>query len=285
MMKQQIIACIDGSNSTPAVCQWAAWAATQLQAPLKLLHVLTKPATVATADWSGSIGLGSQEALLAQLVELDQQRNKLAQEQGNHLLQAARQIVQAHQVTGHELELKSCQRHGELPEALQELETATRLVIMGRQGEQHAGLHSQVGSELESVVRMLHTPILMALPEFKVPTRVMFAYDGSSTGRSALNRLTISPLLQGLHCDLVMVGGEPQQLDEAKVLLQAAGVQVTPYTLTGDVETALLRHIAAEQIDLVIMGAYGHSRLRQFLLGSHTSRMLSQSPVPLLLLR
>ena len=74
MMKQQIIACVDGSNSTPAVCQWAAWAATQLQAPLTLLHVLTQPTTVTTADWSGSIGLGSQEALLAQLVELDLQR-------------------------------------------------------------------------------------------------------------------------------------------------------------------------------------------------------------------
>ncbi len=285
MMKQQIIACVDGSNSTPAVCQWAAWAATQLQAPLTLLHVLTQPTTVTTADWSGSIGLGSQEALLAQLVELDLQRNKLAQEQGKHLLQAARHIIQTHQTTGHELVIKSSQRHGELPDALQALEADTRLVILGRQGEQQASSYRQVGSELESVIRVLHTPILMALPAFKTPTRVMFAYDGSSAGRSALNRLTISPLLQGLHCDLVMVDGEPLQLEEAKALLQAAGVQVTPYALTGDVETALLRHIAAEHIDLVIMGAYGHSRLRQFLLGSHTSRMLSQSPVPLLLLR
>jgi nucleotide-binding universal stress UspA family protein len=100
-----------------------------------------------------------------------------------------------------------------------------------------------------------------------------------------LTRLSISPLLLGIPCHLVMVGGEAEQLAEARTVLQNAGIEVEVYALTGDVESGLLEHIRQEQIDLVIMGAYGHSRLRQFFLGSHTSRMLSQSPVPLLLLR
>ena len=38
-------------------------------------------------------------------------------------------------------------------------------------------------------------------------------------------------------------------------------------------------------IDLVVTGAYGHSRIREFLVGSTTTRMIRQSKVPLLLLR
>ena len=285
MMKEQIIACIDGSNSTMAVSQWAAWVSCKLQAPLKLLHMLETPQISPQDDWSGSLGLDSREALLAELVALDQQRNRLAQEQGKLLLQAAQQTVLESLSHNAVPPIKSCQRHGTLLESLCELEPETRLVILARQGEQSSQQHGQVGSQLESVVRVLHTPVLMALPEFKVPSKVMFAYDGSATGRSALTRLSISPLLLGIPCHLVMVGGEAEQLAEARTVLQNAGIEVEVYALTGDVESGLLEHIRQEQIDLVIMGAYGHSRLRQFFLGSHTSRMLSQSPVPLLLLR
>ncbi|MBX6040678.1 universal stress protein, partial [Pseudomonas juntendi] len=35
-----VIACIDGSTSAPAVCDYAAWASLSLEAPLTFLHVL-----------------------------------------------------------------------------------------------------------------------------------------------------------------------------------------------------------------------------------------------------
>ena len=69
----------------------------------------------------------------------------------------------------------------------------------------------------------------------------MFAYDGSETGRKALERLTLSPLLQGLECDLVMVGGEAQALSEAQGLLQSAGLAVTRITSYNVCYTKLLR--------------------------------------------
>jgi nucleotide-binding universal stress UspA family protein len=45
----------------------------------------------------------------------------------------------------------------------------------------------------------------------------------------------------------------------------------------GDVMT---RFIAANQIDLLVMGAYGHSRFREFILGGATESMMSRPPVP-----
>jgi len=38
-------------------------------------------------------------------------------------------------------------------------------------------------------------------------------------------------------------------------------------------------------IDLMVMGAYGHSKIRQFFVGSNTTKMIGSSKIPLLLLR
>jgi len=46
-----------------------------------------------------------------------------------------------------------------------------------------------------------------------------------------------------------------------------------------------LAKTAALSIDLLVMGVYGHSRIRQFLVGSTTTQMLRTTTSPLLLLR
>ncbi|WP_432205725.1 universal stress protein [Enterococcus faecalis] len=53
----------------------------------------------------------------------------------------------------------------------------------------------------------------------------------------------------------------------------------------GEVESVLHAYQAEHGIDLLVMGAYGHSRIRQFLVGSTTTTMLRTSTLPVLLLR
>jgi nucleotide-binding universal stress UspA family protein len=48
----------------------------------------------------------------------------------------------------------------------------------------------------------------------------------------------------------------------------------------GDVFEA---HVMYRNADLLVMGAYGHSRLREFVLGGATKSMLSRPPVPILM--
>jgi hypothetical protein len=85
------MACIDNSQSSLAVCDYAAWASQRLSAPLTLLHVLDKEKYPASADLSGNIGLGSRAHLLEELATLDTQRAKLALEHGQHMLEKARE--------------------------------------------------------------------------------------------------------------------------------------------------------------------------------------------------
>jgi nucleotide-binding universal stress UspA family protein len=51
----------------------------------------------------------------------------------------------------------------------------------------------------------------------------------------------------------------------------------------GDVATALISEAKRRKADLIIMGGYGHSRLREQLLGDATDNLLHQSPVPVLM--
>ncbi|MHA7880841.1 MAG: universal stress protein [Saccharospirillum sp.] len=279
-----ILACIDGSALSTAVCDAGAWASSRLDAPLWLLHALEKT-DPPEGDLSGNIGLGSRESLLEELTALDEQRSKLALEYGKHMLEEA----EARAREDGAVDIKRLQRHGNLVETLLELETTTRLYVMGRSGETHGSIAHSIGSHLESIVRAMHRPILVALPEFSAPLSFMVAYDGSTSVENALGRIADSPLLKGLPCHLVMVGdadtGREQQMSAAAGRLEAVGYEVIQTRLEGDVQARLHLYQQEHSIDLLVMGAYGHSRIRQFFVGSTTRKMIGESDIPLLILR
>lgn len=280
-----VIACIDGSASAPAVCDYAAWASLSLDAPLTFLHALDQRQYPPAADLSGSIGLGSREHLLEKLATLDEQRAKLALEQGRILLAAAKERAITQGVGAPETK----QRHGDLLDSLKELEHETRLLVIGRQGESSSSLSEHVGSQLESVIRIMHKPVMVTPASFRKPESAMLAFDGSATTRKGAEMLAASPLLEGMPIHLVMVGTETAessaQLSWAKDLLLGAGFTVHAEIRSGEVDATLHAYQKAHDIDLLVMGAYGHSRIRQFLVGSTTTNMLRTATGPLLLLR
>ena len=281
----QVIACIDGSKLTLAVCDYAAWASRKMDAPLDFLHVLGRSEYPIPADLSGNIGLGSREHLLQELAELDEKRGRVALEQGRLMLEAAKARAIADGVPNP----TSRQRHGELVDTLIEFEHDIRLLVMGRQGEHGDSAGEHIGSHLENVVRTLHRPILVIPSDYTEPQRILIAYDGSATTRKAVDMVARSPLFRGLPCHVVMVGEDRadsrESLDWARTHLETAGFDVTAEILPGEVEAVLCAYRTEHAIDLIVMGAYGHSRIREFLVGSTTTKLIRQSKVPLLLLR
>ncbi|WP_313499676.1 universal stress protein [Stutzerimonas nitrititolerans] len=280
----QVMACIDGSTQAAAVCDCAVWASQRLGAPLSLLHVLDQQRYPLSGDFSGIIGLGSREFLLEELASLDEKRNKLALEEGRMMLDAARQrAVKA----GVEPTLRH--RHGDLVESLRELEGDIRLLVIGKQGEDSGSEVQLIGSQLESVIRTMHRPILVTPADFKAPASAMLAFDASATSRKGIEMLVASPLLKGTPIHLVTVSSDTHEaraaLDAARDKLADAGLEVHVAILEGEVEARLRDYQAEHSIELLVMGAYGHSRIRQFFVGSTTTNMLRSATTPLLLLR
>ena len=284
-MKTLVLACIDGSTYAPAVCDAAAWAGLRLEAPLTFLHVLSKTQEPRPADLSGSLGLGARESLLEELAELDAKRGKLAQERGRQILAAAKERAKNAGVASPE----ALQRHGGLVETLSELEGGIRLLVLGRRGEAADVAKEHLGSHLERVIRAMSRPILVTTAEFRAPQKIMLAFDGSATTRKGVDMVAASPLFKGLPCHLVMVGPDTAearaQLERARLRLESAGFETPAVILPGEASSVLSQYQQEHGIDLMIMGAYGHSRIRQLLIGSTTTEMMLKSTVPLLLLR
>ncbi len=280
----QVLACIDASVSAPSVVDYAAWAALRMSAPLTFLHVLDEQ-RYPHVDLNGHIGRGSREELLNELASLDVQRNRLALEDGRILLEEARQRAHSAGIPIAETQ----QRHGDLLHSLAELQGDTQLLVMGRQGERSGGCELQIGSQLENVIRAVPGPILVAPITFRIPRRLMLAFDGSVTTRQAVEMLASSPLCEGMPIHLVLIGADTGDnwapLDNAAARLASAGYDVRQAIRHGDVVSTLLAYQEEHSIDVLAMGAYGHSRIRQFLVGSTTAALLRASSGALLILR
>ncbi|MFD1215058.1 MULTISPECIES: universal stress protein [Microbulbifer] len=277
-----VLSCIDGSRFSGAVCDYAAWIASRADAPVKLLHNIERVSTPAVADLTGSIGLGSQEELLGELTTLEQKRSKLQLEQGRLMLEDAR----ARAEQGGAAQVVTCQRHGSLIESLVELEDHIRVLVLGIRGEEHGESDRGLGAQLESIVRSLHKPILVVNREFAPPKSIMLAYDGSEAARKALDMVATSPVFRGIECHLVYVGDAGEAvLDEGAEALSHGGISVTSANLQGKTVEALIAYQQQHEIDLTVMGAFSHSKLRDLLLGSVTAKMLLGTNQPLLLLR
>ncbi|MNU85374.1 universal stress protein [Aeromonas rivipollensis] len=158
---------------------------------------------------------------------------------------------------------------------------------MGKQGTAHA--HDLIGSNIENVIRTLPNPIMVVQPGFQAPSRFLFAYDASPSAKKVLVLIASSPLLNGLEYDLVMVG-EPsdeheRQLTQAKQVLKSAGIRGEAKLLQGEVVPVICQHAVEVECDLIVMGAYAHSRIRQFIVGSTTTGILKTTRTSMLLLR
>jgi nucleotide-binding universal stress UspA family protein len=119
--------------------------------------------------------------------------------------------------------------------------------------------------------------------------RILVAWDGSARAARALN--DAMPLLRAADAvEVVSVAGEKDlsgAVSGAEVAPHLArhGVNVSVQNLVkqGDVAETLRSQAGLFRADMIVMGAYAHSWIRQIVLGGVTQSLLKQSPVPLLM--
>jgi nucleotide-binding universal stress UspA family protein len=283
---RKIVALVDGSLYSHSVCDLAAWISAREEAAIELLHVIgRRQAEGGAANLSGSIALGARSSLLKELSELDEQMAKVAVARGRAILEdAAARLAGAGPA-----EVTSKLRTGDLVETLAESEADAEAVVLGKRGEAADFARLHLGSNLERVVRSARKPVYVASRAFRPIERVLIAFDGGTSSLKAVDHAARSRVFAGLDIRLLTVGADTPaaraRLARAAETLAAGGHAARTDILAGQAETTIARYVEDEGIDLLVMGAYGHSRIRSLIIGSTTTEMVRSCKIPLLLLR
>ena len=281
-----ILACTDGSIYASSVYNHTAWAAAKMSASVHVLHMLNPHhEDPVKADTSGSIGLGAKSALLAEIVELEAARAKVARKHGEVILEDAMTQLRAAGVE----QIVADQKHGRLSDSIDNYERDADLVVIGKRGNHADFAAGHIGHNLERVVRSCQHPVLVASREFSKMERFILAFDGGSSSKKAVQYAANNPLLQGMKCHLLSIGKGSDKLkaalDEAQRTLSDAGFDVSAEIRDGEPDKVIGEAVAEDHIDLLVMGAYGHSHIRHLIVGSTTTAMIRTVQIPVLLFR
>jgi nucleotide-binding universal stress UspA family protein len=282
----KIMALIDGSIYSQGVCDYAVWATAGVPATVGLLHVVgRRGASSATINFSGTLVVDGRDQLLDELASLDEIQGKLTQRRGRILLDQAKEWL----VEAGVAEVTASLRNGDLIETVLEFEPDTDLIVIGKRGEAADFAKLHLGSNLERVVRASGKPVLVTARAFQPIKRFLIAFDGGVSSMKAVDHIARNPLYAGLECQILTVGVDTpkarKQLDDAAALLRAGGLDVQSELLSGQPDKVVANRVETGGIDLLVMGAYGHTRIRSLIIGSTTTELIRSCMIPVMLFR
>jgi nucleotide-binding universal stress UspA family protein len=159
------------------------------------------------------------------------------------------------------------------------------LLVVGQRGENAHFARAIVGSTTEDVVRSCPRPVLVTPLAFRAPDRLLFPYDGSPSAETAL-RFYVN-VLHGVVADLVILSVTEQMdenfpFDAEFSFLGTHGVAYRFVVETGR-PIEVIPHVAQrEGVDLILVGAHGRQKLREYLLGSTASHLIRRSELAVL---
>lgn len=276
---KRVIACIDSSPCINALAEAAAWVATQTGRELVLLQVLDYyPASYHLGEISGVIGFESNAMLLKELAELEHKQSELALDYSNNLLKHISESIQEK----YNLNTTHIQEKGDFIEQGTQLLEADDIVLIGRLGERSAEKNKPLGTNVENFIRSANCTVMTVGETFTPPTRFIFAYEFSPTCTKMMHRIAQSDLLRQLQCHVLYVGDHAEILAQATDYLEKAGLDVVPVSRYGDVAHHILSYQEETEIQLIVLGAFSHSKIHQFFLGSIATSIFRNAKVPLL---
>jgi len=280
---KRILVCSDGSNYARVCCQYATWLGGRTEAEFEVLYVtdLRQFEVPLIADIGGSLGIQPYQAVLGQLEELEKKKAGV-------ILDAARAVFAE---SGAADRVHVTHKTGLLVDCLTDYDRSTDLIMLGKRGENANFATEHLGSTMERVLRASSRPCLVTSRSFRPIARMLLAYDGSPSCRKALEHLAASKAWRGLELHIVIVAGSVppddavKHLREAETAMTSVGFTPVCQMLHGSPEDQIASYVTSNDIHLLVMGAYGHSRIRYLIIGSTTTGMIRTCKVPVLLFR
>ena len=285
-MIRRILAGLDGSECSRAAGQYAADLAAKIGAAIEALSVVDiRPLEgPMIRDFTAHLGLEPYETYTHAFRKTLLTRAESALEEF---------IEDAGRLGVPEENLSTSTEIGVVPEVICRKAKQADLVVMGQHGESLGLTGGFLGSNSEQIARRSPRPVMVCPPEFQPIRRPLVAYDGSAYADNALhvacdfayqfgNRLAVLVVSDGHQMTDVQAEDVAEQ---ARRYLQHSVVESEVEIMSGEPEKVIVEHAASDGHGMIVMGAFGHNRIRELIIGSTTAYVMRNSAVPVMLTR
>ncbi|MBI4522947.1 MAG: universal stress protein [Deltaproteobacteria bacterium] len=278
-MIKNILVSLDGSEHSNAALEFGLWIAEKFNGTLFGLHVIDTVSIEGTFfhDISGSMGFEPY-------LDFSTKMREALEERGKTILEDFVKLCQQRGVR-HTTFLDM----GIIPNEICERSKLADLVILGHRGVNEEFSTGLLGSTAENVARKCPRPVLISTKRFKPIERPLLAYDGSQRASSAME--SAAEFCSQLRLPLTVLNVPKDEkmgekvLHEARSYLSAYEIDARYEATRGYPEEKIIEYLINFDYDLVFIGAYGHRRIIEMVLGSTTEYVLRKSPCPVFLNR
>lgn len=278
-MIKTILVPLDGSEHSKAALEYALWMAERFDGTLFGQHVIDMVSIEGTFfhDISGSLGFEPYLDFSARMREV-------LEERGRSILEDfSRRCGQRG------VKCETFLDMGIIANEICQRSKMADLVVLGHRGINEEFSTGLLGGTAESVTRKCPRPVFVSTRRFREIHRTLLAYDGSQRASSAMEsaaefcgRLRLP--LTVLHVPKEEKTGE-KVLQEARAYLTSYGISARYELAYGYPEQKIIDYLINFNYDLLFIGAYGHRRIIEMVLGSTTEYVLRKSPCPVFLNR
>ena len=279
-MIKSILLAVDGSMYTDAVLKHGIDLAKKLKAHLRVYSVVD----VRIYEWVLNTGGEGYMPVIPSNVFHDESF-KFHNERADALLK-----VIGTKLTESGVSYETGKEEGSPVEVICDLARQVDLLIMGARGDYARWGDRLLGATLESVSRQSQVPVMIVDKAYQEFRCIICAYDRSEGSSAALK---LSAFMSGsLNLPLEILTIHDNEM-ERKLVLEEAKKYLEPYDLevqyrheAGDASEILVQstHDSPESA-VLLMGSYGHSRLREAILGSTTVHVMRNATKPIILVR
>ncbi len=167
--------------------------------------------------------------------------------------------------------------------------TGLDLVILGKRGESSNYAKEHLGSSLERILRTSPCPCFIASNSFYPLKNILIAYDASNAINKAIQFIERNHFFKNCTIHILTVNATDEMVltlqKTQNILNTVADLNVTIAIHTGDIIDEIQKYTEENNIDLLIIGAYSHSIVKHFLVGSTTLETVRQSKTPVVVFR
>ncbi|HEU4340976.1 MAG TPA: universal stress protein [Candidatus Binatia bacterium] len=278
-MIKNILVPLDGSEHSRAALDYGMWMAEKFGGSLFGQHVIDTISVEGTFfhDISGSLGFEPYLDFSTKMREALEERGKVILEDFSD---RCRQKGIKHQTF---LDL------GIIPNEICERSKIADLVVIGHRGINEEFSTGLLGTTAETVTRKCPRPVFVSTKKFKIIERPLLAYDGSERASAAMEAAAEFCTVIRLPLTVLTIAKEEkiaeENLKQARSYLASYAIETRYESTRGYPEQRIIDCLVKFNHDLLFIGAYGHRRIIEMVLGSTTEYVLRKSPCPVFLNR